>query len=106
MSSFVKLLASNYTTVNNPCRHSFIWRCVYLASILAEKTKLTPVLFYLAFFTLLVNTGLLPLESTAFIKGFSEVGLILIMFSLGFEEDTSNFIQGIKQAWASLFSGP
>jgi len=44
----------------------------------------------------MVNLGILPHESTEFIRGFDEIGIILIMFALGFEEDTSAFVKGIK----------
>ena len=84
---------------------AIIWCSVYLASLLAGKTKLTPVLWFLAFGSISVNTGILPVESGPFIKGFSEVGIILIMFSLGFEEDTSHFVNGIKRAWGIAFFG-
>jgi Kef-type K+ transport system membrane component KefB len=84
---------------------ALIWGCVYIASILAVKTKLTPVLWFLAFGCLMVNTGLLPQGSTPFISSFSEVGIILIMFALGFEEDSQNFIKGIKRAWGIAFFG-
>ena len=84
---------------------ALIWGCVYLSSILAVRTKLTPVLYFLAFGCLMVNTGLLPEGSSPFISSFSEVGIILIMFALGFEEDSSHFLKGIKRAWGIAFFG-
>ncbi|MFT5321792.1 MAG: Kef-type K+ transport system membrane component KefB, partial [Pseudohongiellaceae bacterium] len=68
-------------------------------------TKLTPVLFFLAFGSLMVNLGILPHESTEFIRGFAEIGIILIMFALGFEEDTSAFVKGIKRSWGIALFG-
>ena len=84
---------------------ALIWGSVYLASIFAVRTKLTPVLYFLAFGCLMVNTGLLPEGSTPFISAFSEVGIILIMFALGFEEDSTHFVKGIKRAWGIAFFG-
>ncbi|NKB35179.1 MAG: cation:proton antiporter [Pseudomonadales bacterium] len=84
---------------------AIIWSGVFLSYFLAHKTKLTPVLYFLAFGSTMVNLGVLPAESTEFIRGFSEMGIILIMFALGFEEDTSNFIQGVKRSWGIALFG-
>ncbi|PCJ26882.1 MAG: cation/H(+) antiporter [SAR86 cluster bacterium] len=84
---------------------AIIWSGVFLSYFMAEKTKLTPVLYFLAFGSLMVNIGVLPQESTEFIRGFSEIGIILIMFALGFEEDTNHFIQGIKRSWGIALFG-
>lgn len=84
---------------------AIIWAGVFLSYFLAERTKLTPVLFFLAFGSTMVNLGLLPLESSEFIRGFSEIGIILIMFALGFEEDTGHFVAGIKRSWGIALFG-
>ncbi len=84
---------------------AIIWCGVILSYFLADKTKLTPVLYFLAFGSTMVNLGILPEESTEFIRGFSEIGIILIMFALGFEEDTGHFIQGIKRSWGIALFG-
>ncbi len=84
---------------------AIIWSGVFLSYFLAHKTKLTAVLYFLAFGSLMVNIGVLPTESTEFIRGFSEIGIILIMFALGFEEDSSHFIQGIKRSWGIALFG-
>jgi Na+:H+ antiporter len=84
---------------------AIIWSGVYVAFYLAKKTKLTPVLFYLAVGSILVNIGVLPEESDPFIRGFSEIGIILIMFALGFEETTENFLQSIKRSWGIALFG-
>ena len=81
------------------------WFTVYLAELAAAKTRLTPVLYFLAFGCLLVNLGILPYETDPFIRGFSEIGIILIMFALGFEESQENFVRGIKTSWAIAFFG-
>jgi len=84
---------------------AIIWSGVFLSYFMAHNTKLTPVLYFLAFGSLMVNIGILPEESTEFIRGFAEVGIILIMFALGFEEDTSNFVAGVKRSWGIALFG-
>ena len=56
------------------------------------------MLFYLAAGFVMVNLGILPEKSSPFIRGFSDVGIIVIMFALGFEESGANFIQSIKHS--------
>ena len=84
---------------------AIIWSSVFLASILAEKTRLTPVVWYLFFGALMTNTGILPIEMPTFIVDLAELGIIVIMFSLGFEEDTGNFLKSIKRSWGIAFFG-
>ncbi len=84
---------------------AIIWVCVFLSSYLARLTKLTSVVYFLAFGCLMVNAGILPEETTPFIEGFAKVGIILIMFALGFEENSSKFVQGIKRAWGIALFG-
>ncbi len=84
---------------------SLIWCCVYLSALAANKTKLTPVLFFLAFGSLMVNIGLMPEQSSEFIINLGELGIIVIMFALGFEENPNNFVSGIKKAWGIAFFG-
>lgn len=84
---------------------AIIWVGVFVAVFAATKTRLTPVLFFLAMGSLLVNLGILPEESHPFIRIFAEIGIILIMFALGFEESTSNFLSSIKRSWGIAFFG-
>jgi Kef-type K+ transport system membrane component KefB len=77
---------------------AIVWAAVYAAFILARKTRLTPILWYLAMGSLLVNTGFLPVEPDPFIRGLGEVGIVMIMFALGFEEQTDNFIASIRKS--------
>ncbi len=76
-----------------------------MAGVLANKTRLTSVLYFLAFGALMVNIGVLPHESTPFIRGFADLGIVLIMFALGFEENTRNFRRSIKRSWGIAFFG-
>jgi Kef-type K+ transport system membrane component KefB len=52
-----------------------------------------------------VNTGVLPTEPSAFIEGFAEVGIVVIMFALGFEENSSDFLHSIKRSWGIAVFG-
>ncbi len=76
-----------------------------VAVVAAKKTRLTPVLFYLFIGFLLVNLGILPRQSGSFIREFAELGIIFIMFALGFEESTDNFISSMKKSWGIAFFG-
>lgn len=84
---------------------AIIWLGVFAASFAAHRTRLTPVLWYLFFGSAMVNLGLLPVEMPVFIVDFAELGIILIMFALGFEENTDNFISSIKRSWGIAFFG-
>ncbi len=84
---------------------TIIWIGVFLSSYLAKRTNLTAVVYFLAFGSLMVNTSILPAETTPFIEGFAKVGIIVIMFALGFEENSTKFVKGIKRAWGIAFFG-
>ena len=84
---------------------AIIWLSVLVAAFLANKTRLTPVLWFLFCGALLVNIGILPKHMPDFIETFSELGIIFIMFALGFEENTNNFINGIKRSWGIALFG-
>lgn len=78
---------------------ALIWAAVFVAVVAARKTRLTPVLFFLFMGCVLVNFGILPHDPHPFIRGFSELGIIIIMFALGYEEKVSNFLLGIRRSW-------
>jgi len=82
-----------------------MWAGVFLASLLAARTKLTSVLYFLAFGAVMVNVGILPTDTNEFIQGFAELGIVIIMFALGFEENTQNFLQSIKRTWGIALFG-
>tara|TARA_R110000822_G_scaffold159476_3_gene299150 strand:- start:8687 stop:9937 length:1251 start_codon:yes stop_codon:yes gene_type:complete len=84
---------------------AIIWLGVFAASYAAHHTRLTPVLWYLFFGAAMVNLDILPQEMPVFIVDFSELGIILIMFALGFEENTDNFMSSIKRSWGIAFFG-
>ena len=84
---------------------ALIWVVVFAANVLARATKLTPVLWFLALGAFMVNIGLMPKETDPFISGLSELGILLIMFAIGFEENTDNFMDSIKKSWGIAFFG-
>ncbi len=84
---------------------AIIWSGVFIAVFAAKQTKLTPVLYFLAIGAVFVNTGILPSQSHEFIRVFAEVGIIVIMFALGFEEETDNFLNSVKRSWGIALFG-
>lgn len=84
---------------------ALIWIGVILSFWMAKKTKMTPMLYYLFTGSLLVNFNLIPVIPTPFIQGFSELGIILIMFALGFEENPTAFIRSAKRSWGIALFG-
>ncbi len=84
---------------------AIIWLGVFVSSFLAKRTNLTAVLYFLAFGSLMVNIGILPVETSPFIEGLSSIGIIIIMFALGFEENPGKFVQGIKRSWGIALFG-
>jgi len=84
---------------------TLIWAAVFAANIAGRKTRSVPVLWYLAFGAVMVNSGVLPLQSDPFIAGMANLGIILIMFALGFEETTDHFLASVKKSWGIAFFG-
>jgi Kef-type K+ transport system membrane component KefB len=82
-----------------------IWSAVYFAAVVADRTRMTPVLFYLFFGALMANLGLLPEKPGPFIENLANLGIIIIMFALGFEEDTSRFFAAVRSAWGIALFG-
>ncbi|MCB1433616.1 MAG: cation:proton antiporter, partial [Alphaproteobacteria bacterium] len=84
---------------------ALIWIAVFIANVAARLTKLTTVLWFLALGSIMVNTGLMPEGTDPFIGGLAMLGIILIMFALGFEEKTGNFLASIRKSWGIAFFG-
>jgi len=84
---------------------AIIWISVLVASFIAHHTRLTPVLWYLFLGALMVNLGFLPETMPIFIVDFAELGIIVIMFALGFEENTDHFLQSVKRSWGIALFG-
>jgi len=90
----------------DPLAHlAIIWAGVFVAVVLAKTTRLTPVLYFLFVGCVLANLGVLPTESGAFIRQFAELGIIFIMFALGFEETTDNFLASARRSWGIALFG-
>ncbi len=90
----------------DPLAHlAIIWAAVFAAVVMAKATRLTPVLYFLFMGSVLANLGILPAESGAFIRVFAELGIIFIMFALGFEESTDNFIASVRRSWGIALFG-
>lgn len=84
---------------------AIIWTAVFVAHYLAGKTRLTPALWFLAMGCLLVNTGIMPEDPGVFLEDLSQLGIIVIMFALGFEENSADFVRSIKRSWGIAFFG-
>ncbi len=82
-----------------------IWSGALLAVVAARATRMTPVVYYLAVGTVFVRLGWLPGESSEFIRGVSDLGIVLIMFALGFEETAGNFMRSVRHSWGIAFFG-
>lgn len=82
-----------------------IWLAVFVAHWAADRTKLTPVLWFLAMGCILVNIGILPEEPGIFIMDLAEIGIIVIMFALGFEENSDAFMRSIRRSWGIALFG-
>jgi Kef-type K+ transport system membrane component KefB len=78
---------------------------VFAAHWAAGKTKLTPVLWFLVMGCILVNVGALPEDQGIFIRDLAEIGIIAIMFALGFEENSSAFVRSIRRSWGIALFG-
>ena len=83
---------------------SVILALVVLAKILSTKTKTVDVLWLIIFGAIAVNIGILP-EENAILEAIGDWGIVFVMFALGFEENLSNFIQGLKRSWGIAIIG-
>ncbi len=82
-----------------------IWAAAFVAHFAAAKTRLTLALWFWAMGSILVNMGFLPVEPGVFIKDLAEIGIIVIMFALVFEEYSSAFLRSIKRSWGIAVFG-
>ena len=83
---------------------SIILAIVVLAKILSAKTKTVDVLWLIIFGSIAVNIGLLP-EKNTILEAIGDWGIVFVMFALGFEENISNFVQGLKRSWGIAIIG-
>jgi len=80
-----------------------LFLAIFISKILAKKTNTVDVLWYIVLGAVLGNIGLLPEDER--IEFLGEIGIILVMFALGFEENLSNFLKGLKKAWGIAVIG-
>ncbi len=71
---------------------------VVLSKILSAKTSTVDVLWLILFGSVGVNLSILP-EHSEVLHMIGEWGIVFIMFALGFDEDLSNFVKGIKRSF-------
>ena len=76
---------------------AFIFGAVVISKLLAKKTQSVDVLWLIMAGALLGNFGLLPSDNHA-LEYVGEIGIVFIMFALGFEENLQNFINGLKKS--------
>ncbi len=76
---------------------AFIFGAVVISKLLAKKTNSVDVLWLILSGAILGNIGLLPSQNHA-LEYIGEIGIVFIMFALGFEENLNNFIEGLKKA--------
>ncbi|MCP4184751.1 MAG: cation:proton antiporter [Hyphomicrobiales bacterium] len=84
---------------------ALIWGVVFIANVLAQYTKMLPVLWFLALGSILANAGVISGDGDQFISVLANLGIILIMFALGFEENVGNFMSSIKKSWGIALFG-
>ena len=75
-----------------------------VSKLLSKKTGTVDVLWLIVFGSIFSNMGILP-EHNELIEHIGEWGIIFIMFALGFEEDLSHFISGLKKSWGIAIFG-
>ena len=64
---------------------------VFLSKITAKKTNTVDVLWFIIFGAILGNLDLFSGDHR--LEFLGEIGIVLVMFALGFEEDLSNFLK-------------
>ncbi len=80
-----------------------IFLAVFISKILAKRTNTVDVLWYIIIGALIGNFHLIQEDER--IEFLGEIGIVLVMFALGFEEDLKNFLNGIKKAWGIAVIG-
>jgi len=81
----------------------FIFVGVYLSKYLSHKTNTVDVLWFIIIGAILGNMHLI--EENHALEFLGDIGIILVMFALGFEEDAKAFVDGVKKAWGIALIG-
>lgn len=66
---------------------------------LGRRHRLTPVVWFLAMGCILVNLSVLPQQPGIFVRDLAEIGIIVIMFAMGFDENSDAFLRSIRFSW-------
>jgi len=83
---------------------SIILAIVVVAKIISTKTKSVDVLWLIIFGAVAVNIGILPHENEI-LEAIGDWGIVFVMFALGFEENVTNFMKGLKRSWGIAIIG-
>jgi Kef-type K+ transport system membrane component KefB len=70
---------------------------VVLAKLVSSKTSTVDVLWLIVFGAIGVNIGILP-EHNQILEAIGEWGIVFVMFALGFDEDITHFMRGLKKS--------
>jgi Kef-type K+ transport system membrane component KefB len=81
----------------------FIFVGVYISKFLSHKTNTVDVLWFIIIGAILGNFGFI--EENHALEFLGDIGIILVMFALGFEEDPKAFVAGVKKAWGIALIG-
>jgi len=77
---------------------------VVISKIASKKTGTVDVLWLIIFGAIFANVGILP-EHNELIEHIGEWGIIFVMFALGFDENLSHFVEGLKKSWGIAIIG-
>eukprot|EP00930_Biecheleria_cincta_P009337 TRINITY_DN11105_c0_g1_i1.p1 TRINITY_DN11105_c0_g1~~TRINITY_DN11105_c0_g1_i1.p1 ORF type:complete len:558 (+),score=94.88 TRINITY_DN11105_c0_g1_i1:59-1732(+) len=80
------------------------WVTIWFSNFLAQKSRLSPLLFYLIFGCIYGNTGVAEQKNHT-MTFMAEMAITMVFLSLGFEENVSHFIGGIKKSWGIALIG-
>ena len=83
---------------------SIILAIVILSKYMAKKTSTVDVLWLIIFGAVAVNLGIIPKHNEV-LEYIGEWGIVFIMFALGFDEDISNFKEGLKRSFGIAVIG-
>jgi len=82
---------------------SLIFIAVFVAKVVAKKTDSVDVMWFIVFGSFLGTMHWI--EESEALEYLGEIGIILVMFALGFEENVENFLNGLKKAWGIAVIG-
>lgn len=77
---------------------AIILAIVVVSKLAASKTNTVDVLWLIILGAIGVNIGILP-EHSEVLEVIGEWGIVFVMFALGFEENVTNFVKGLKKSW-------